>query len=143
MTYPYSDEFMKFDEKTHRYILQEEDLIQNLGIDLASRKYTKVAINSLLNQISTQVYSFIHKFNVSNDYQDWIIANTCSGREIIKEAMEEQLKYVLINGDLRRSTDKEKRALWFDDTAREILERIMPEIGCTILYTGQLPGACI
>lgn len=138
MKYPYSDDFMKFDEPTQRYILTEQDVRENLDINLQKRLLNSDAINTVLRQVSTQVYSYIHKFNANNRWQDYVISKTKKGREIIKEAMEQQLIYFLTNGDLSRSTDPNKRLLWFDETAKETLMQPIPEIGCSICYTGYM-----
>lgn len=137
--YPLSDEFMTYDYDTHRYVLTEKDVFDNLGINISARIKNPTAINALLDQISGQVYDFLHDYNFDNNYQDFIIAATESGRKIIKRAMEEQLKYVLTVGDLTRSTDEKKRALWFDMSAKRELLKPIKEIGCSILYTGHMP----
>lgn len=139
MTYPISDNYMTFNEKENRYVLTEQDIISNLGIDVNERLKNPDAVSSLLNQISIQVYRFIHQFNVDNAFQDYVIAHTEMGRKIIKSAMEEQFIYVMVNGDLSRSTDEKKRALWFDDNAKEILMQTIPEIRTHILYSGRFP----
>ena len=130
---------MTFNEKENRYVLTEQDIISNLGIDVNERLKNPDAVSSLLNQISIQVYRFIHQFNADNAFQDYVIARTEMGRKIIKSAMEEQFIYVMVNGDLSRSTDEKKRALWFDDNAKEILMQTIPEIGTHILYSGRFP----
>lgn len=141
-TYPLSDEYMIYNEQAKRYVLTEKDVLDNLGINLSARMKSKNGstnlnvINSLLNLASVHVYRFIHEHSINNSWQDCVIANTEKGRQIIKEAMEQQLVYVLTIGDLSRSTDSAKRAFWFDDTAKEILYQTIPEIGTSILYTG-------
>lgn len=142
MEYPYSDEFMTFDLTKNRYVLTEKDLIENLGIDINQRLKNPNAIKSLLNQISIQVYRFIHEHNINNAFQDFIIAKTCTGREVIRQAMEQQAIYFLTVGDLSRSADLSKRALWFDETAKEILFTNIPEIGTSLLYGGNFPYIC-
>ena len=139
MTYPYSDLFMKYDYKTHRYILTDKDVTDNLCIDIHNRLKNKNLVDSLLNQISIQVYSYIHKFNKNNKAQDYVIASTEDGRQIIKEAMEQQLIYFLAVGDLSRTPDENKRKFWFDEMAKQVLLRDIKEIGTTICYTGYLP----
>lgn len=135
--YPLSDDFMIFNEQTNRYVLTEKDVLLNLGTNLSERVKDKNAINALLNLVSQHVYRFIHMHNIQNDFQDYIIAHTETGRIIVKEAMEQQLTYILTVGDLTRSTDEKKRMLWFDDLAKETLMRTIPEIGTTICYTGR------
>ena len=59
-------------------------------------------------------------------------------RAKIKEAMEQQLLYFLTVGDISKTTDAQKRALKFDETAKAILEEYIPELGTNLLYTGQI-----
>lgn len=141
--YPLTDEFMVYDYTTHRYVLTDKDVFENLGINLSARIKNPTAVRSLLNQISAQVYDFIHEHNVNNRFQDFVIAVTESGRQIIKRAMEEQLKYVLMVGDLSRSTDREKRAMWFDMNAERELSQPICEVGCSVLYAGSYPFVCM
>lgn len=137
--YPYSDDYMTYNPATHRYTLTLKDVTENLGIDLESRLTVPNAIPSLLNRVSIRIYAFIHSHNVDNAYQDLIIAKTADGRRIIKEAMEEQLIYLLSVGDLSRSVDEQERKFAYDETAIDILLQPIREIGCTILYCGRLP----
>lgn len=137
---PYSNEYMTFDNLTHRYVLTEKDVLVNLGIDLQSRVKNSNAIQNILRTASWHVYSFIHSHNINNDFQDYIIAFTESGREIIKQAMERQLTYILVVGDLSMSVDTDKRAKWFDKIAEEILSTPIKELGASILYTGVMNG---
>ena len=135
---PYSDEFMTFNEETKHYELTEQCALKELGINLRERSKNDVAIQRFLRLASSQVYRFIHEHNTDNDYQDHIIANTESGRKIIKEAMQEQLIYLSMVGDISRVHDLQKRALYIDDNAKAVLYRTIPEIGTTICYTGRL-----
>ena len=137
--FPLVDEYLDYDYATHRYVLTEKDVLENLAIDLNAdfRPDVKNSVEKFLKQVSTLVYGYIHSFSVNNLMQDFIIAKTEMGRKFIKEAMEQQLIYMLEVGDLSRSPDLNKRALWFDDNARRILEQPIPEIGTTILYMSQ------
>ena len=137
MNYPYADEYMIYDYETHRYILTEKCVLEELGINLAERSKNQVARANLLKLASAQVYRFIHEHNTANDFQDYVIAKTETGRKIIKEAMQHQLTYLMMVGDLSRSTDINKRMLWFDDNAKQTLYRPIPEIASSICYTGR------
>lgn len=139
MQLPYDDKYMKFDFTTHRYVLTEEDSFDNLAINLSERIENENVRKRVLRTVSNQIYNFIHSHNTNNDWQDYIIAKTESGRAIIKEAMEEQLIYFLTAGNVSRSLDKEERSLAIDEMAKEVLLRTIPEIGTTILYTGAVP----
>jgi hypothetical protein len=135
---PYSDEYMIFNEETNHYELTEQCALKELGINLRERSKNDIAIKRFLRLASSQVYRFIHEHNTNNDYQDFIIATTESGRKIIKEAMQEQLIYLSMVGDISRIHDLQKRALYIDDNAKAVLYRTIPEIGTTICYTGRL-----
>lgn len=146
ISYPYSDEYMVFDEKTNRYVLTEKYILDSYGIDLQSIVNDRNAINPqamserILRTVSNAVYNEIHKYNVNTAVQDQMIMFIPSARDKIKRAMAEQLLYFMENGDLSRSTDVDKRALSFDKNALAVLEEILPEVGISLLYTGYLGG---
>ena len=137
MTLPYSDEHMIYDYDTHRYILTEKYVNEELGINLKNILKNEIAMKRALKQASNQVYRFIHSHNTAESFQDYIIAKTESGRKIIKEAMTEQLMYLTMGGDVSRVHDWEKRAMYLDDNAKDILMTTIPEIGTSICYTGR------
>jgi hypothetical protein len=144
-TLPYSDELMTFDEATKHYILTEKALEMNgmaLRRRLSLRRGAPVSeiINRLLRRVSDIVYNYIHKFNVANKLQDEIIAQYESARSIIYRAMLEQTEYVLLNGDLSRSVEKDKRAIAIDYSVVETLNTVIPEFAVPITYTGYLGG---
>lgn len=149
MKYPYSDDYMTFDESTNRYVLTSKYALEQFGIDLLETVNDRnavnqqIAVNGILKQVSNQIYNYIHKYNVCTDIQDLIIAKIPSARNIIKEAMSEQFLYVSMKGYLSRSTDKEKRMLAIDENAKGELERLLPELGICILYTGDLRGFAV
>lgn len=134
---PFSDDFLEFEESSGRYYLTLKDVQEYLGIDLTARAKDSVSINAILRLASNHVYNYIHQFN-DNRLQDYIISHTDDGRRIIKKAMEEQLTYILTVGDLSRTTDLNKRKLWFDENAKNILENeVIKETGTTICYCGR------
>ena len=138
MNYPYSDEYMTYDLKTHRYILTKKDLLENFNENLQAKFKDEKDIQPFLRQVSTEIYSYIHKHNTNTKMQDYILAKTEIGREIIKEAMEQQALYMLTVGIISRSLDEKHRALRIDENATDALLRDIPEIGTTVLYTGTL-----
>lgn len=146
ITYPYSDEYMVFDEKTNRYVLTAKYILDAYGIDLQSIVNDRNAINPqamserVLRMVSNAVYNEIHKYNVNTQVQDQMITYVPSARDKIQRAMAEQFLYFMENGDLSRSTLPEKRALSFDKNALAVLEEILPELGISLLYTGYIGG---
>ena len=146
MNYPYNDEFMIFNEEDNHYILTPECVSKRLGLSLEENVNERnainqqVALNRVLRQVSNLVYSYIHQFNYRTNMQDLIISKVPSARKMIQDAMEEQLLYMSMKGDLSRSTDKDKRVLAIDETTKEICNRILPELGISVLYTGEIGG---
>lgn len=135
MNFPYSDEYLYYDTVSHRYILTENYVMAKFSKTLIS-KY-KSSLPLILDRVSALVYGYIHEHNDSL-MQDYIIAKTQGGRDIIREAMSNQFTYMCIVGDLSMSSDNNKRANYIDITAKNSLLKTIPEIGTTILYTGSL-----
>lgn len=142
MDYPYEDEFMTYDLKTHRYILTKEDLYMNYNENLDKKFKDEKDIQPFLRNISNEIYNYIHSFNINPIRQDFIIAQTESGRQIIKEAMESQAIYELRVGNYRYSGDPEKQKNWLAPDAKDILDRELPEIGVPVTYAGRFPYVC-
>lgn len=138
MNFPYSDEYMTYDYKTHRYVLTKKDLLENFNENLQAKFKDGKDVEPFLRQVSTEIYSYIHSHNMNTKMQDYILAKTESGREIIKEALEQQALYMLTVGIISRSLDRDHRSLRIDENANDALLRDIPEIGTTILYTGNL-----
>lgn len=138
MIQPYSDEYMTFDVSTNRYILTEKDVLDTVGINLSVRSKSEEAKRAYLRLASMQIYNYIHSHNINNELQDFIISHTETGRKIIKEAMEMQVLLFASSGNLSILPDENMRKLSIDMNAIAVLERFIPEIGTTILYTGNL-----
>ena len=140
--YPYNDDYMIFNEKTNQYILTAKAVFEYYGIDLESEtkgfNNGNIAVEAILKTVSNHVYNFIHEHNTNNAFQDYIIAATEKGRDIIKRAMLEQFVYIRSVGDLSRSTDRYKREMWFDKQAENILFENIEYNGrrYCLLYTG-------
>lgn len=139
--YPYSDELMIWDEKSNRYYLTENALLDN-GIDLRSRLGANDTVNAysvinrLLKHTTTMIYNYIHSFSIDNSAQDRLISSIPSLRSIIYDALVLQVEYILLNGDFSRSAEPAKRTLAIDDNAKQRLSDSIPELGVSILYAG-------
>lgn len=129
---------MTYDYKTHRYVLTKKCMLEKYNENLQVKFKDERDIEPFLRQVSTEIYSYIHSHNMNTKMQDYILAKTESGREIIKEALEQQALYMLTVGIISRSVDPTHRALRIDENANDALLRDIPEIGTTILYTGTL-----
>lgn len=142
MAYPKNDKYTIYDIKKHRYILTENYLTMVLGVDLQSLMSSNsgvnstILINSLLDNISSEVYNYIYKHNNTQTLQ-FIIAKCDSAKEIIKEAMGKQALYVIYNGDLGFSTIKEETEMSLNKYAKEIIDnQVVEETKTTLTYTG-------
>lgn len=140
----YNTDYLIYDKLTGHFILTEKALTDSVGLDLRSRigedltVNPEAVINHFLKLTSDMVYSYIHKYNINNKRQDEILANTSTGREIIKRAMEYQALYMANVGNLFYSVKLDERAVAIDETCKDMLNTTIPEIGICILYTGVL-----
>lgn len=138
-TYPYSDDLMIFDEESGHYVLTEraaEDNGTKMRERLSRRRSTNAAavINRTLVRVSDMIYNYIHRGG-DDCNKDRLIATVPELRRVIFKAMLEQLEYLLFNGDLSRSVDRDKREIAIDASAQETLNTFIPSIGVPITYT--------
>lgn len=136
--YPLIDDYMTYNYEDHRYVLTPKFIFDNYGFLLEDMLNDSNAASTLLNMISVQVYNHIHKYNANNDLQDFIIAKTSSGRQIIKNAMEQQFLLVATVGDKSRLLEEARRDGYIDINAQDCLCRTIKEIGAPIIYSGTL-----
>lgn len=142
MILPFNDNDLKYDKKKHRYILTQEYVQNVLGVNLENQIGTNsgvsatVIINSLLDNISSEVYNYLYMHNNTQTIQ-FIIAKCPSAREVIKEAMAKQALYMFYNGDLGFSTIKDEKEMSLNKYAKEILDnQEIIETGVTLTYAG-------
>ena len=137
----YSDDYMIFEELTGRYVLTEQALLAN-GTNIRARLERNrtvnatLVINRILHRVSDMIYNYIHRFNSDNKQQDLWIESLESLRGIIYKAMLEQAEYFLMNGDLSRSVERDKREVAIDYSAQETLNTTVTELGVPITYQG-------
>ena len=140
--YPYSDEYMTFNEESRRYVLTLKYCEEKLGVDLmsalAERKgiNPQILANHFLEEVSDDIYSFIHSHSLYTDYQDNLIATVPSLRGIVQKALGQQFLYSRLNGLLGYSAETEKQQNRICPKAQGTLSQIVPELGRSILYTG-------
>lgn len=152
MRYPYSDEEMYFDESSKRYILTQKGVLNNIGENLSIRldkgrgNNVENVVKFFLARISNNIYRYIYAHNTNNALQQAIISKHPFMRNLIKEAMLEQVNYELVNGDLtlysgvdirkgQKMEDFQDRAI--APLAKEILDTEIPGVGVAITYQGQ------
>lgn len=151
--YPMTDELMYYDFEEHRYVLTAKDILDKKGENLAVRlnrgrtNNVENLVNDFLDEVSLSVYNLIYASNNKNREQCYMIAKTESGRKFIKKAMEEQCMYMLNNGDLNLFSGVDVRkgqvmdnfdARAYSPKAKNILATTLPEVGISLLYSGQI-----
>lgn len=155
MVYPYSDELLYYDKTKHRYILTPKCVLLELNTNLEQRLNTRGAENaenyakSILDQISLYVYNFIYQHNAQWLFVQKILAKCPSAREVIKEAMKQQVLYFLMNGqidkysgvDVRSGRAMDLRDLRglsnIDPQTIIILEQPLVETNTSLLFRGR------
>ena len=140
--YPYSDEYMIYEENSKRYVLTSKYVFEVLGVDLEGALSERKAVNAqvmakqFLTEVSDDIYDFIHSHNIDTYRQDYLIAKAPSLRKIIQKAMGQQFIYSRLNGLLGYSVEQEKQQARICPKAKDTLAQIVPEFGFSILYTG-------
>lgn len=139
---PYSDDYMRYDYSSHRYVLTLKYATDVLGVDMerriASNRGTNqtAVINMQLNTVSLQIYNYLYAGTNNEKALQWIIAKSPTARQVIQDAMGQQLTYFLMVGDLSRSTKPEERKLYMDEQAKITLTKTIPETGVALIYRG-------
>lgn len=142
INYPYSDEYMIYNESTKRYVLTNEYVFAKMGIDLTSAinernvMNPQALLNRFLEEVSDDIYEYIHTHSIYNELQDYYIAVIPSLRGIIQKAMDKQLMYSRLNGLLGYSSNKDVQSQAICPKAKDILNTVVPELGVSILYRG-------
>lgn len=130
MTYPYDDLFMRYDRRTHRYVLTIKYLTDIAGIDVERRTQNNVqnqnVVNAALDRISNLIYGYLAKHNDAQTIK-YVIAKCPSARAIIMDAMGAQAAYVFSVGDLTLSAKPDERAAWLDMSAENTLNGVEVE----------------
>ncbi len=130
-------EYMIYNELTNRYRLTS-DYARQLDPDIINSLKDANDIDTLLEEVSDDIYEYVHDHSIYNNAQDIILSHTEGGRKIVMEAMKKQLLYVSAVGDPSLFLDETKRKMWISEKAKRTLLQTIPEIGCSILYAGRL-----
>lgn len=108
---PKSDNHLTYDTAVHRYKLTEQGVLQrlnrNLGDVLAESGEASDPRNEpniLLDRVSRQIYGYVLSHTATPRRRERQMALDPVYRAPIMEAMEEQLIYILTNGDLSAFT---------------------------------------
>lgn len=125
MKYPFTDSNMIYDYNKHRYILTQDCLMNELGVDISRFNdgtiNAQTVINSFLNTVSMQVYNYIYSCN-NKPALTYLTAKMPSARQVLQDAMGQQALYLLQNGDLSKTANVNKYDTWLDMTAKSIVD---------------------
>ena len=149
--YPHNDEYLKYDYDKHQYYLTPRAVLDKLNEDL-TRFSPANSVNRerdaeiMCENISDEIYNAIYEN--SNNYlvQEFICAKCPSARNILMQAMLEQVKYFMFNGsisvysgvDFKKNTVGESaRSRILAPNAQRILDRVIQEVGVSLMYQGQ------
>lgn len=156
-TFPCDDEIMKYDYSAHRYVLTVDGVLRELGIDLNSRLNADDDANPstlaarLLSQVSRAVYNSIYKYSQDEAVMEYLLATYPLLRDRIKEMLQAQLVYVLINNDLglfsgvnvAKGTAMDINALRGEARIAadvyDLMSRTIPGLSFPLNYVGTLP----
>ncbi len=155
--YPFDDGVMKYDYNAHRYVLTDDGVLRELGENL------KVILNAsgdanpstlaerFLYRVSQVVYSSLYRDTQGEAFIEYILATYPPLRPRIKEMLQAQTLYMLMNGDLGlMSGVNVAKGQAMDINALRGRARIAPEVeqlagevipgmGFRLNYLGALP----
>lgn len=101
---PTSDQTMIYDYTAHKYILTNEYVFEN-GINLDMRLNStgdsnpSTLKNRFLKFVSNHLYNWIYSFNpLQKWYIEYLLANEESARNMIREALLQEVSFILDNG---------------------------------------------
>lgn len=103
-TFPFDDQDMRYDYKTHKYTLTKECVFNELGINLDTRLNVarndnqSAAADIALKQISTHLYNFIYARTRNKQYIELLLAKYEPCRELLKQCLLNEVQYTITNG---------------------------------------------
>ena len=103
---PYTDNTMRYDAAKHRYILTEDHVLEGMNIDLRDILNTSASadtandVSRFLDRVSRIVYDYAYRVAALRFTTERSLALEDGARDFILRSMEEQLLYMLNNGDL-------------------------------------------
>ncbi len=155
-SFPYSDDDMEYSTETHRYtltpayVLEETGMTLNQVLNPGMMSQPQKVEQLYLEQISKSIYKFIYSTNNENDKQEYLLAKLPSLRKIIREAMLQQVIYVLKGGDLglyngvnvktgQIMDPRQLQQVRISSDAKRELDTQVPELKVAITYQGEIP----
>lgn len=153
MTYPFDDEYMRYDYDEHRYILTERAVLDKLNINLYESLNSAGVVNKerapqlFLDEISDFIYSQVYDYATQWEIKEYEMAKLPSARKNLMKAMLKQIDYVNTSGllyqycgiDLKKNTKIDGMSGRFlAPLAKSALTKTL-ENGVPLLYAGKYP----
>ena len=151
--FPYDDEYMTYDYRTHKYILTEKAVLDELGenLDVVLVNSDPTSRNAFLRKVSRSVYDYILSASQSPDYIEYILAKDGNLRQMILDMLISQTEYMLVNGALGSYSginmakghyielDKMRDGRQVSLTVEQKANQILPGYGHCLRYACALP----
>ena len=148
--FPHDDDIMKYDYNAHRYVLTEQGVLSELSENLdlilnaTGDANPSTLAERVLKRVSQTVYMYIYRDTANEDWLEYILATYPPLRERVKEMLQAQLLYMLMNGDigLYSGVNVAKGQIMDIDKLRD-RARIAPEVEDLALQSIQGLGYCL
>ncbi|MCH5165645.1 MAG: hypothetical protein J1G01_04520 [Clostridiales bacterium] len=155
--FPYDDEIMKYDYNAHRYVLTEQGVLTELGENLGIILNATGDANSstlaerILKRVSHTVYMYLFRDSQGEAWLEYILAKHPPLRDRVKEMLQAQLLYMLMNGDIGlysgvnvakgqiMDIDKLRDRARIAPEVEDIALQTIPGLGYCLKYVGALP----
>jgi hypothetical protein len=151
MIYPFDDLYMKYDYDKHQYVLTPKAVLDKLNEDLTKFSPANSANRErdaqiMLDNISDEIYNAIYENSGNYLVQEFVSAKCPSARNILMQAMLEQVKYFMFNGSIsvysgvdfkKNVVGESARSRILAPNTQRILDRVIKELGVSLMYQGQ------
>ena len=156
MTYPLTDNQMKYDKVRHKYVLTRYGVELTTGINLEKQVNTAIGQASnmadfYLRMISDKIYNFIYSKSDNKELLEYVMAKSQTARQMLFDAMIAQTLFFITNGDIsqfsgvniKNGTVIDRRVIKENmispDAEMLLLNTDIPELGGnTVLYQSYL-----
>lgn len=156
VSYPLTDDTMKYDKVRHRYVLTRHGVELVTGINLERQVNTALGQTSnmadfYLRMISDKIYNYIYSKSENEKLVEYVIAKSPTARQMMFDAMISQTLFFITNGDIsqfsgvniKNGTVIDRRVIKSNmispDAEMTLLNTDIPELGNnSVLYQGTL-----
>lgn len=161
MDYPFNDDYMVYDINAHKYRLTSKACYDILGINLndagilnpTGDANATTLPDRFLAQVSNTLYNWIYAHTTDRLWLEYLLAKYDSCREIVQQALLNEVIYTLRNGQLGfeaginlikgtivNKDDLRKSTVSYD--TEMLLSQTLPN-GVRLTYQGRYPHALI